>query len=210
MRANRTPGRPLSSTAPRKPPRRIAPAKLAAKFRADVTKQKEVRQTRKRQERSAAVIKHLEELQEAQRKKKAGPSALDPLANQATPMQATKGETKNKLARLLQLSALAVMSHPFGAQLASWTTGVAADCGAEWTKEAVDLAVARGPHLTAATPDATELVHGDISYQEKAGFTEVVCWDEIKDDLPEHFKVSPDRKTRTHHPGHIVPRSQAP
>jgi hypothetical protein len=83
------------------------------------------------------------------------------------------------------------MSHPFGAQLASWTTGVAVDCGAEWSQEAIDLAVARGPHPTAIAPDAIALVHEDIDYQVKAGFTEVVYWDDIKDDLPAHFKVSP-------------------
>jgi hypothetical protein len=90
-----------------------------------------------------------------------------------------------------QNSALAIMSHPFGAQLASWTTGVAVDCGAEWSPEAIDLAVAGGPHPTAIAPDAIALVHEDIDYQVKAGFTEVVYWDEIKDDLPAHFKVSP-------------------
>jgi hypothetical protein len=76
---------------------------------------------------STAVIEHLEALAETQRKKKAGPSALDPVVAEATPMQATKGKSKkkNKLVRLLQLSALARMLHPFRAQLASWMTGVA-------------------------------------------------------------------------------------
>ena len=36
-----------------------------------------------------------------------------------------------------------------------------------------------------------ELVHEDIAYQVKAGFTEVVYWDEIKNQLPTNFKVSP-------------------
>ena len=34
------------------------------------------------------------------------------------------------------------MSNPFGAQLASATTGVAVDCGAKWLRGAIDLAVA--------------------------------------------------------------------
>jgi hypothetical protein len=156
-----------------------------------VARIKEVRQTKKRQEYSAAVVAQLEALAESQRKRKARPSALDPVLNEDTPMQQTKGTKGNKLVRLLKLSALAIMSHPFGAQLASWTTGVAVDCGAEWSREAVDLAVARGPHPTANEPDAVALVHEDIDYQVKAGFTEVVYWDDIKDDLPAHFKVSP-------------------
>jgi hypothetical protein len=102
----------------------------------------------------------------------------------------TKGCKGNKLVRLLKLSALATMSRPFGAQLASWTTGVAADCGAEWSREAVDLAVARGPHPTANEPDAVALVHEDIEHQVKARFTEAACWDDIKDNSPAHFKVS--------------------
>ena len=35
------------------------------------------------------------------------------------------------------------------------------------------------------------LVHEDIDYQAKARFTKVVYWDEIKDNVPAHFKVSP-------------------
>ena len=35
------------------------------------------------------------------------------------------------------------------------------------------------------------MVHEDIDYQVKAGFTETVYWDEIKDDPPAYFKVSP-------------------
>jgi hypothetical protein len=126
MRAMHAPGRPVYSMAPRKPPRKIAPAKLAAKFCAEVAKQREdIKQAKKRRAFSAAVTEHLEALAEAQRKKKARPSALDPVLTGSTPMQETKGKptTKNKLVRLLKLSALAIMSHPFGAQLASWTTG---------------------------------------------------------------------------------------
>ena len=51
--------------------------------------------------------------------------------------------------------------------------------------------MAQGPHPTAVSPDAVAVVHDDIDYQVKAGFTEVVYWDEIKDNLPTHFKVSP-------------------
>jgi hypothetical protein len=112
---------------------------------------------------------------------------------EATPMQETKGKPtkKARLKRLLELSALAIMSHPFGAQLASWTARVSVDCGDEWSREAVELAMVRGPHPTAVAPAAVSLVHKDIEYQVKAGFMEVVFWDEIKNDLPAHFKVSP-------------------
>ena len=167
---------------------------MAAKIRVEVAKQKEACQAKKRQARSTALVEHLEALAKAQRKRKAGPSALDPIRDVPNPMQETKGKVKhkkNKLVRLLHLSALAVMSQPVDTQLASWTTGAAVDCGPEWARKAVDIAVARGSHPTAIAPEATALVHEDIDYQVKAGFTEIVYWDEIKDALPKHFKVSP-------------------
>ncbi len=139
--------------------------------------EKALKNIKKRRACSTAVIDHLEAMAKAQRLRKKAPSALDPVMAEATPVQETKGESpkKRKLKRLLQLSTLAMMSHPFGAQLASWTAGVAADCGAEWTREAVELAVARGPHPTAVAPDAVALVHEDIECQVKAGLTETTC-----------------------------------
>jgi hypothetical protein len=195
MRAKRNPGRPITSEAPRKPPRKIAPAKLEAKGREKLAQAKVDRQKHKRQANSAAIDEHLEAVAAAHRKQKAGPSALDPAKSAETPMQRTQGNSKknkkNSMVRLMQLSAMAIMSHPFGAQLASWTTGVAVDCGAEWTREAVDLAIERGPHPTATAEEAMALVREDVDYQVQAGFTEVFYWDELKDDLPPHFKVSP-------------------
>jgi hypothetical protein len=173
----------------------MAPAKAEAKERHEVAEAKVVKQKQANRVRSEAVIRHLESVAEAHRKQKAGPSALDPTRACETPMQKTKGKQgkkkKTKVKRLLQLSAMAIMSHPFGAELASWTTGVAVDCGAEWSKEAIDVAIERGPHPTARAEDAMDLVHDDIKYQVEAGFTEVVYWDEIKENLPAHFKVSP-------------------
>jgi hypothetical protein len=193
MRALHAPGRPIESTAPCKAPRQIAPAKLEAKVRVEAERDKEIQQTKKQRAYSDAVVQHLDDIAKAQRMRKAPLSTLDPVMAEATPMQEIKGKPtkKARLKRPLELSALAIMSHPFGAQLASWTTGVSVDCGDEWSREAVELALARGPHPTAIAPDAVSLVLKDIGYQVKAGFTEVVFWDEIRNDLPAHFKVSP-------------------
>jgi hypothetical protein len=82
---------------------------------------------------------------------------------------------------------------------------VAVDCGAEWAREAVEVAVARGPHPTAILPDAIALVHEDTDCQVKAGFTEAVHWDEIKLHLPANFKVSPVAVIpQTGRPGRII------
>jgi hypothetical protein len=91
-------------------------------------------------------------------------------------MKQSKGKSKRrkKKMRLMKLSALAIMAHPFGKELANWDKEVAVDCGEEWTQVAVHIAVNRGPHPTAQTADALALVHEDIEYQVEAGFTEVV------------------------------------
>jgi hypothetical protein len=81
--------------------------------------------------------------------------------------------------------------HPFAAHLKDWEKGVPVECGAPWSREAIELAVERGAHPTARTPDAISLVHEDVDYQVKAGFSEVVLWEDIKDCLPPNFKISP-------------------
>jgi hypothetical protein len=81
--------------------------------------------------------------------------------------------------------------HPFSGHLKDWERGVPVACGADWTREAINIAVARGAHPSAMGPEAITLVHEDMAYQVAAGFTEILLWDEIKDHLPESFKLSP-------------------
>jgi hypothetical protein len=196
MRAEHRPGRPSDSCAPRKPmPRKIAPAKQAAREQTEQAQANTLAKSRERRAYTDAVQQQLESVALAHREKRAGPSAMDSVLSKDTPTQKAKGKSKkkkkNKVVQLLKLSALAVMSHPFGAELARWEKGVAVDCGKEWTREAIDLAVKRGPHPTARSDDAVNLVHEDLKYQVDAGFTEIMYWDDIKDRLPANFKVSP-------------------
>jgi hypothetical protein len=86
---------------------------------------------------------------------------------------------------------LIVLGYPFGKTLQEWKTGVAVDCGEPWKREAIEAAVTRGPHLIAQAADAIVLVHEDVAYQIKAGFLKIVLWDDIKDNLPPTFKISP-------------------
>jgi hypothetical protein len=81
--------------------------------------------------------------------------------------------------------------HPFGATLKQWEKGVPVNCGPDWKREAIEEAVQRGPHVSAKTPEAMALVMEDVMYQVGAGFSEIVLWDDIKDDLPSNLKVSP-------------------
>jgi hypothetical protein len=96
-----------------------------------------------------------------------------------------------KATSLLQPTPLVVLGHPFGKTLEKWRTGVPVDCGAAWSQEAIQAAVNRGPHITSLLDEAIALVHEDIAYQVKAGFSEIVNWDEIKNSLPAQFKISP-------------------
>jgi hypothetical protein len=75
--------------------------------------------------------------------------------------------------------------------LSQWERGVPVQCGNPWTREAIKLAVTRGPHPTARLEDAIALVHEDVAYQVTAGFSTVVLWDDIKDHLHPNFKISP-------------------
>lgn len=81
--------------------------------------------------------------------------------------------------------------HPFMSTLVEWATGVPVDCGAPWPAEAVDLAVARGPHRSALTPDARALITDEVDYQVKAGFTEIMDWEVVRRLAPVTLKVSP-------------------
>jgi hypothetical protein len=105
-------------------------------------------------------------------------------------MKKARGK-KTKATSLLQPTPLVVLGHPFGKTLEQWRTGVPVDCGAAWSLEAINAAVARGPHITALLDEAIAVVHEDIAYQVKAGFSEVLFWDELKHSLPPQFKISP-------------------
>ena len=81
--------------------------------------------------------------------------------------------------------------HPFMTTLVEWATGVPVDCGVPWPMEAIDLAVARGPHRSALTTEARTLIVEEVDYQVKAGFTEVMDWETVKQLAPKNLKVSP-------------------
>jgi hypothetical protein len=92
---------------------------------------------------------------------------------------------------LLQPTPLIMLGHPFGETLEEWESGVPVDCGETWKKEAIETAVTRGPHPTTRAADAVALVQEDVAYQVKASFSTIVMWEDLKDDLPPSFKISP-------------------
>jgi hypothetical protein len=91
--------------------------------------------------------------------------------HQPNAMNEAQGK-QDKARSLLQPMPLIMLGHPFGETLEEWQCGVPVDCGAR-------------------AADAVALVHEDMAYQVNASFSKIVLWDDIKDDLPSSFKISP-------------------
>ena len=81
--------------------------------------------------------------------------------------------------------------HPFVATLEAWAEGVPVDCGPAWSTAAQQAAVTRGPHTSALTPDARQLISDEMDYQVAAGFSEIKLWTEVQALHPVPLKISP-------------------
>ncbi len=51
--------------------------------------------------------------------------------------------------------------------------------------------VVRGPHASALSPDARELIKEEVQYQTAAGLLNVVFWHNLHNKLPVHLIISP-------------------
>jgi hypothetical protein len=105
-----------------------------------------------------------------------------------TPTGAAAGESNRSLMRP---SPIAILSHPFGPELKEWEKGVEVDCGADWSREMVEVALQRGAHPSAQTPEAIQLFKEDIAYQVNGGFCDVMLASELMKNPPTNLKVSP-------------------
>ncbi len=81
--------------------------------------------------------------------------------------------------------------HPFVATLEHWASGASALCGEPWSEAAICAAIERGPHTSALTPEARDLIDDEMKYQIQAGFSEMVLWRTIQHAYPTNLKVSP-------------------
>jgi hypothetical protein len=59
-----------------------------------------------------------------------------------------------------------------------------------WSSKAIETAATRGPHTSALTPDALQLITDEVAYQVAAGFSEIMTWDAIQALKPAQLKVS--------------------
>jgi hypothetical protein len=137
---------------------------------------------------SQAVHHHLRYLEEKRRRTKKNPSMQEVLMT-GTPTGKAAG--KSKFRSLMQPSPIAVLSHPFGPELKQWEQGVEVECGKNWSREMVEMALQRGAHPSAQTPEAIQLFEEDIAYQVNGGFCEVVLASDLMKDPPKNLKISP-------------------
>ena len=81
--------------------------------------------------------------------------------------------------------------HPFVATLEQWASGVSALCGEPWSEATIRAAIERGPHTSALTPEARNLIDKEMKYQTQAGFSGLIMWRTIQHAYPRNLKVSP-------------------
>ena len=132
------------------------------------------------------IANHLQQLQ-----KKASSTGRPPTISEVLLQDTPVGNAARKCPSLLQPSPLVTECHPFGPELDSWRHGVAVDCGPDWTPANISVAIQRGPHRSALTPEALQVFEEDISYQVKAGFSEVISLQELQRRNPPNLKISP-------------------
>jgi hypothetical protein len=136
---------------------------------------------------SVIIEKHLIELEKRRRTTRENPSMQEVLMSD-TPT----GQSASKSNRLLMRpSPLATLAHLFGQELKEWEKGVDVDCGADWSREMIEVALQRGAHPCATTPEAIQLFKEDIAHQVNGGFCDIILASELMKNPPSNLKISP-------------------
>jgi hypothetical protein len=69
--------------------------------------------------------------------------------------------------------------------------GCPVDCGPNWTRNHIELALQRGPHVSAKQKHAARQLQIETNDKIKHGYARIVKWKNIKDNIPEKLKISP-------------------
>jgi hypothetical protein len=84
------------------------------------------------------------------------------------------------------------LHHPAAEKLLQYATGgCPANMGLPWSKEEMQAAIDRGPHVSALVPEAIKQLQLEVNDKVRKGQAKVVLWDDIKDDPPKELKISP-------------------
>ena len=62
--------------------------------------------------------------------------------------------------------------------------------GKPWTRDEMQAAVEKRPHVSALIPEAMEQFAAGVAKKERQGQCRVVLWDNIKANPPEQLKIS--------------------
>jgi hypothetical protein len=69
---------------------------------------------------------------------------------------------------------------PCKQMLREWEIGDPVDCGEAWTWATVEAAVEKGAHKSATSDESIALIAEDVAYQVKAGYAQVITWEDLK------------------------------
>jgi hypothetical protein len=92
---------------------------------------------------------------------------------------------------LMQPSAFA-LQHAAAPLLHEYATkGCPVNCGPDWSHERILAALEYGAHPTAKVPQALKCLIEEAEAKVTHGFSRIITWKDIKNDVPKKFKLSP-------------------
>jgi len=71
------------------------------------------------------------------------------------------------------------------------TEGCPVNCGEPWTREHLEAAINRGPHISARSPEAVSALREEAMEKVQQGYAKIIRWDDIKQAPPKNLKISP-------------------
>jgi len=84
------------------------------------------------------------------------------------------------------------LHHPAASTLLRYATrGCPVLSGKPWTREAMQAAIDRGPHISARSPEAIDQLHLEVQEKVRCGQARLVNWEDIRENPPEQLKISP-------------------
>ena len=84
------------------------------------------------------------------------------------------------------------LDHPAKNLLSSYAEqGCPVDCGPNWTRQHIEIALQRGPHISAKQKQAAKQLQLETAEKIKHGYARTIKWKTIKDCIPEKLKISP-------------------
>ena len=104
----------------------------------------------------------------------------------------------NKIGKLNEHKTALMQPTSFALQHAAATllneyadSGCPVDCGPDWNHERIMTALEYGAHPTAKVPQALKCLIEEAEAKVTNGFSRIIKWKDIKDDIPRKFKLSP-------------------